>query len=101
MQIGVGLRRSVRASRHLGSAALELCYAGAGRLDAFLLPTGMSNWDVAAAGLVAEEAGLRVTTPGGEDWFDLSRPPASIGLLAAPPRHHARLLELHTTSAGG
>ena len=92
------LRRSVRASRHLGTAALELCYAGAGRLDAFLLPSGMSNWDVAAAGLVAEEAGLRVTTLRGEEWFDLSRPPTSIGLLAAPPRHHDRLLGLFAAS---
>jgi myo-inositol-1(or 4)-monophosphatase len=96
-----GLRRSVRATRHLGSSALGLAYVAASRLDAYLQPGGMSNWDVAAAALLAEEAGATVTTVRGEPWFDLSRAPASIGLLAASPRHHARLAELFREGAGG
>lgn len=42
-----------------GSAALSLCYVGAGRLDAYLHPS-LSPWDVAAGVLVAREAGARV-----------------------------------------
>ena len=95
------LRRSVRAARHLGSSALELSYAAAGRFDACVHPTGMSNWDVAAAGLIAEEGGVVVTTTGGEPWFDLSRPATSIGIVAAPARHHGRLLELFRAAGPG
>ncbi|MDA8203260.1 MAG: inositol monophosphatase [Chloroflexi bacterium] len=92
------LRRSVRAARHLGSAALELSYVAAGRLDACIHPTGISNWDVAAAGLIAEEGGAVVTTADGQPWFELSRPSGSIGILAAPARHHRDLLGLFLAS---
>jgi myo-inositol-1(or 4)-monophosphatase len=95
------LRRAVRAARHFGSSALELSYVAAGRLDACILPTGMSNWDVAAAGLIAEEGGAVVTTTAGERWFDLSRPATSIGIVAAPARHHGRLLELFLAAGPG
>ncbi len=95
------LRRSVRAARHFGSSALELAYVAAGRLDACVHPTGISNWDVAAAGLIAEEGGAVVTTTDGAPWFDLSRPATSIGILAAPAHHHARLLELVRAAGSG
>ncbi|MEZ4595834.1 MAG: inositol monophosphatase family protein [Chloroflexota bacterium] len=55
---------------------------------------GLSLWDLAAAGLIAEEAGNTVTTVDGGTWFDLTRPTRSTGLLAAPPAHHAVLLGL-------
>jgi myo-inositol-1(or 4)-monophosphatase len=42
-----------------GSAALSLCYVGAGRLDVYFQPT-LSAWDVAAGILIAREAGARV-----------------------------------------
>jgi len=48
----------------VGSAALSLCYVGAGRLDAYL-HLSLSAWDVAAAMLIAREAGARVTRPDG------------------------------------
>jgi myo-inositol-1(or 4)-monophosphatase len=88
------IRRSTRGSRHLGSSALSLSYVACGRFDAFTQVGGLANWDIAAAGLVAEEAGVLVTTLAGEPWFDLARPPGSIGILAAPARHHAELLAL-------
>jgi len=88
------LRARVRAVRHLGSSALSLAYVGIGRFDAFVHPVGLSNWDIAAAGLVAQEGGATVTTVDGRPWFDLARPPTSIGLLAATPAHHAELLAL-------
>jgi myo-inositol-1(or 4)-monophosphatase len=52
-------RQSVTA-RVGGSAALSLCYVGAGRLDTYMQLT-LSPWDVAAGMLIAREGGARVT----------------------------------------
>jgi myo-inositol-1(or 4)-monophosphatase len=49
-----------RAVRRLGSAALDLCYVAAGRLDGFW-EDRLHPWDIAAGALVVEEAGGRVT----------------------------------------
>ena len=49
-----------RAVRRLGSAALDLCYVAAGRLDGFW-EQRLHPWDTAAAALIVEEAGGRVT----------------------------------------
>jgi myo-inositol-1(or 4)-monophosphatase len=46
--------------RRLGSAALDLCYVAAGRFDAFW-EQKLHPWDMAAAALLVEEAGGRVT----------------------------------------
>lgn len=88
------VRRIIRISRSMGSAALALSYVGNGRFDAFVQQGGLSAWDVAAAGLIAERGGATVTSMDGGPWFDLSRKPASIGVLAAPAAHHGTLLEL-------
>ncbi|CAM6046078.1 unnamed protein product [Sphagnum compactum] len=53
--------RSVRA---LGSAALHICYVGAGRLGCFF-EHNLKPWDVAAARLIVQEAGGRVTDMSG------------------------------------
>ena len=75
--------------------ALALAYVGNGRFDAFIQQGGLSAWDVAAAGLIAERGGARVTAMDGGPWFDCARRPAkSIGTLAAPPAHHGALLAL-------
>lgn len=50
----------VRDIRRLGAAALDLCYVAAGRLDAYF-ESGLQAWDLAAGGLIASEAGCRVT----------------------------------------
>jgi myo-inositol-1(or 4)-monophosphatase len=42
--------------RRLGAAALDLCFLGAGRIDAYF-EAGLNRWDHAAGGLVATEAG--------------------------------------------
>ncbi|HWP61986.1 MAG TPA: inositol monophosphatase family protein [Candidatus Binatia bacterium] len=88
------IRRAIRIPRSMGSAALALAYVGNGRFDAFIQSSGLSVWDVAAAGLVAERGGARLTTPEGGPWFDLAAPPKSFGLVAAPPEHHAAILAL-------
>jgi myo-inositol-1(or 4)-monophosphatase len=47
--------------RRMGSAALNLSYVAAGRLDAYLA-TSVNIWDVAAGCLLVEEAGGSVTS---------------------------------------
>jgi myo-inositol-1(or 4)-monophosphatase len=88
------VRRRIRVARVMGSAALSLAYLGNGRFDGFVQAGGLSPWDICAAGLIAREGGATITTMRGEAWFDLSRPEKSLGLVAAPPRHHQTLLEL-------
>ena len=46
--------------RRTGSAALNLCYAAGGRVDGYW-ELRLKPWDVAAGGLIAEQAGARVT----------------------------------------
>jgi myo-inositol-1(or 4)-monophosphatase len=53
-----------RAVRRLGSAAIDLCYVAAGRLDGFWEPD-LKPWDVAAGALIVTEAGGRVTNMDG------------------------------------
>jgi myo-inositol-1(or 4)-monophosphatase len=88
------VRKAIRIPRSMGSAALALAYVGNGRFDAFVQQGGLSAWDVAAAGLIAERGGARVTAMDGGPWFDLARAPRSIGVLAAPSAHHEALLAL-------
>ena len=52
--------------RRSGSAALDLAYVAAGRLDGFW-ELGLSTWDLAAGVLLVQEAGGIVTEPGGGD----------------------------------
>jgi myo-inositol-1(or 4)-monophosphatase len=49
-----------QAVRRLGSAALDLCYVAAGRLDGFW-EQRLHPWDTAAGALIVAEAGGRVT----------------------------------------
>jgi myo-inositol-1(or 4)-monophosphatase len=88
------VRKAVRVPRAMGSAALSLAYVGNGRFDAFVQQGGLSSWDVAAAGLIAERGGALLTDLEGGPWFDLSRPTRTIGVVGAPPVHHAALLEI-------
>ncbi len=88
------VRKAIRISRSMGSAALALAYVANGRFDAFIQQGGLSAWDVAAAGLIAERSGARVTAMDGGPWFDLGHSPKSIGILAAPAAHHEVLLAL-------
>jgi myo-inositol-1(or 4)-monophosphatase len=88
------VRKVIRVSRSMGSAALALAYVANGRFDAMVQQGGLSTWDIAAAGLIAEEAGAVVTDLNGGPWFDLSHRPKTIGLIAAPSAHHAELLRL-------
>ena len=74
--------------RRLGSAAIDLCYVAAGRFEGFW-EMALNPWDVAAGGLIAEEAGARVTNVNGES--DYISPPQSV--VASTPGIHTRMLE--------
>jgi myo-inositol-1(or 4)-monophosphatase len=56
----VAVTPHVRGVRRAGSAALDLAYVAAGRLEAYW-ERGTAAWDVAAGILMVEEAGGRVT----------------------------------------
>jgi myo-inositol-1(or 4)-monophosphatase len=73
--------------RRLGSAALDLCYVASGRLDGFW-EVRLKPWDVAAGGLIAQEAGATVSdTRGGPDYLS-----APCSILACAPGIQARML---------
>ncbi|MEX1248712.1 MAG: inositol monophosphatase family protein [Anaerolineales bacterium] len=75
--------------RRLGSAALDLCYVAAGRLDGFW-EIRLNAWDVAAGALIAKEAGARVTdVRGGPDF--ITKPQS---VVAANPALHTKMLEV-------
>ena len=61
-----------QALRRLGSAALNLCYVAAGRLDAYWA-TSVKQWDVAAGILILREAGGTISDVDGTP-FKLSDP---------------------------
>ena len=82
------LAKKTQGVRPLGSAALDGCYVAAGRFDGFW-EFALRSWDIAAAGLIAEEAGARVTTLDGRADY-LSTP---ISILAAAPGIYEKLLE--------
>jgi myo-inositol-1(or 4)-monophosphatase len=86
--------KGIRAHRSMGSAALTLAYVACGRFDVYAQGAGISAWDVAAAGLIAERAGATVTSLDGGPWFDLSRPARKWSCLAAAPSHHAAMLAM-------
>jgi myo-inositol-1(or 4)-monophosphatase len=75
--------------RRLGSAALDLCYVAAGRFDGYW-ELSLKPWDLAAGGLIAEEAGAIVTNLAGKSEY--ITPPCS--LVAAPPSLHSKMLEI-------
>ena len=61
-----------RAVRRLGSAVLDLAWLAAGRYDGFWA-LRLGPWDVAAGGLLVEEAGGRLTSIDGGP-LDLEKP---------------------------
>jgi myo-inositol-1(or 4)-monophosphatase len=78
-----------QAVRRLGSAALDLAYVAAGRLDGYW-ESGLSPWDWAAGILLVQEAGGQISRiDGGEE---VHREPPS--LLASNKLIYESLLQL-------
>ena len=84
----------IRIHRRMGSAALSLVYVANGRFDAFVQNGGLSPWDVAAAGLIAERSGAVVTDVTGGPWWNPKARGPRTSVVAAPSAQHGPLLEL-------
>ncbi len=87
IQITAGIRRP-------GSAALDLAYVAAGRLDGFW-EMGLNPWDIAAGALIIREAGGLVGNLKGEEgWLETGN------IVAGNPRvFHQMLLTLQPISS--
>jgi myo-inositol-1(or 4)-monophosphatase len=81
-----GVLPRIRDIRRIGAASIDLCLAAEGIVDAYY-EKGLNAWDQAAGGLVATEAGLRVTGLAGA-------PPGPAMVLAAPPALYDELHDL-------
>jgi myo-inositol-1(or 4)-monophosphatase len=80
--------RAGSAPRRGGSAALDLCYVAAGRLEGFW-ELKLHAWDVAAGALIVEEAGGRVS-----DLRGGPMPRSGAEVLASNGHVHAGMLEV-------
>jgi len=82
MRLSAGVRRP-------GSAALDLAYLAAGRIDGFW-ELGLSRWDIAAGALLVREAGGIIgDIHGGDDYL------ASGDVIAANPKvYHAMMAQV-------
>ena len=78
----------VRAMRRLGSAALEMSYVAAGMLDAYW-EYNLQPWDMAAAGLICKEAGVKISTVKGNDYH-----PFASSVLTTHPALYGELLSV-------
>jgi myo-inositol-1(or 4)-monophosphatase len=80
--------RRARAVRRLGSAAIDMCWVAAGRMEGFW-EASLKPWDTRAAALIVQEAGGRVTAMNGQKWD-----PYDGSIVATNGRIHQELLEI-------
>ena len=74
--------------RRPGSAALDLCYLAAGRVDGFW-ELGLKIWDIAAGALLIREAGGRISDfEGGDTYLEKG------SVVAGNPKIYAALSRL-------
>ena len=81
ISVSAGIRRP-------GSAALDLCYVAAGRVDGFW-EIGLNIWDIAAGALMIKEAGGRISDFHGTDAYLQSG-----DVVAGSPKIYAGLSKL-------
>jgi len=81
ISVSAGIRRP-------GSAALDLCYVAAGRVDGFW-ELGLDIWDIAAGALMIKEAGGRISDFHGTDAYLQSG-----DVVAGSPKIYAGLSKL-------
>jgi myo-inositol-1(or 4)-monophosphatase len=80
--------KHARAVRRLGSAAIDICWVAAGRMEGFW-EASLKRWDTRAAALILEEAGGRVTGMDGQVWV-----PDAGHILATNGRIHEEVLRI-------
>ncbi|MFH1412859.1 MAG: inositol monophosphatase family protein [bacterium] len=81
--------------RQLGSAAIELAFVSAGRLESLVIP-GANTWDVAAGILMVREAGGKVTDFDNNEWQLKSK-----DMVASNALVHDQILQAIKTSQNG
>jgi len=74
--------------RRPGSAAIDMCYVAAGRLDGFW-EQDLKPWDTAAGAVIVKEAGGRLSTFQGEPYT-----PYLKSIVAANPFIHDAMIEI-------
>ena len=74
----------IRDLRRLGACAVDICHVASGSLDAYF-EAGVNEWDYAAAGLIATEAGAKISIASGI-WNGQKQM-----VIAAGPTLHAAL----------
>ena len=92
--VGAFLKAPCHGIRRGGSAAADLVHVAAGKLDGYF-ELRLRPWDTAGGTLIAREAGAIVT--------DLSGAHVTVpdlGVVAAAPGLHARMLEMLAATAG-
>lgn len=77
-----------RGIRRMGSAALDLCYVAQGIFDCFW-ERGLAAWDVSAAGLICQEAGVKVTDYTGQKFH-----PFQETIIASRTPLHGEILSI-------
>jgi myo-inositol-1(or 4)-monophosphatase len=85
------LTQKTAGLRRPGAAALDLCYVGCGRYDAFW-EFGLSPWDMAAGALVVSEAGGLVTDLNGDPNYLQTG-----NIVAGTPKIFAPLMQIITS----
>ena len=86
-----GFARFIKVSqavRRAGSAALDLCYVASGRFDGFW-ELGLHPWDAAAALLVVQEAGGKVTRFNGSKYSIYDKE-----ILASNSKIHSQMIRV-------
>ncbi len=78
----------VRAMRRFGSAALELSYVAAGMLDAYW-EYNLKPWDMAAGGLICEEAGVKISAIKGDPYHAFGK-----SVIASDPALYSDIIEV-------
>jgi myo-inositol-1(or 4)-monophosphatase len=94
-----GLIEKTKHLRHLGANALELCYVADGTIDAFLDIRGkLRTTDMAAAWLIIQEAGAKITTPKGKPLDLMLDPQQKVEFVASANQEmHRTILNLLKT----
>ncbi len=88
MNMLVSAMKNTTGIRRAGSAALDLCYVAAGRLDAYW-ETGLKPWDLAAGTLIIREAGGIISgLDGSEDFMESGH------VLCGSPKIYSGLAKL-------
>ncbi len=87
--------RRARTVRVLGSHALQTCYVANGQLDAYVAASA-NYYDIAAASLIAQEAGAAITDFTTKTWQP--DPRGRYDLLAANPQLASDILNILTVT---